>query len=365
MRIGLHVMGALLTISIVSPACARDAPGERKGTSGNGHEPDNRCLPEVGTRYDIVMLSQNGKDTPRTSSTLETDGPSTGHTVVTGDPGRPVVLMLSSYESVIWDLSNIRRDRLMGVVTSGYEAQGIQGVPKDVPVAMSHKVVRKGWTTNEWSPCAETWNALSGKEARTAAVAVGAAMGRLPSELFSVDSTGSFDLSGGPARTGWRFRNTGIRTDGVLNTVWSVMIRREGSPNTKESTRSTGVVPHHVTWDTKGDVLKESPLIEMTGPGTRRIYEPIGSLRGIDFPKIEQDPGIPPRRMNGQVRSGHVSGMQNINGKGYRYISFQEDGTMIMRSIDPEMARWVGLIVMMMAGTAMLSMWPMPIEKKT
>jgi hypothetical protein len=47
------------------------------------------------------------------------------------------VLVLSAYDPVVWDLRQIPKRRLEGVVAYGHAAQAVVGVPKNVPVRFS------------------------------------------------------------------------------------------------------------------------------------------------------------------------------------------------------------------------------------
>lgn len=61
-----------------------------------------------------------------------------GVITVAGDKkGPPVVLILSAYDPVIWDLRQVPRGRIEGVVVFGYSSQAVVGLPRDVPLRFS------------------------------------------------------------------------------------------------------------------------------------------------------------------------------------------------------------------------------------
>ena len=58
-----------------------------------------------------------------------------GRITVQADPGgNPVLLVLSAYDPVVWDLNGFPPHRLRGVLIYGYSAQGLVNLPRDVPV---------------------------------------------------------------------------------------------------------------------------------------------------------------------------------------------------------------------------------------
>jgi hypothetical protein len=58
-------------------------------------------------------------------------------TVAADRKGPPVLLVLSAYDPVVWDLRQIPNGRLEGVLAYGHAAQAVVGVPRNVPVRFS------------------------------------------------------------------------------------------------------------------------------------------------------------------------------------------------------------------------------------
>ncbi len=61
-----------------------------------------------------------------------------GHTttevdVVVGRTPRPVILVLSAYDPVVWRVGYTLRSSLVGVLVSGYHTQAVIGIPRDAP----------------------------------------------------------------------------------------------------------------------------------------------------------------------------------------------------------------------------------------
>ncbi|WP_077145194.1 hypothetical protein [Sphingopyxis sp. KK2] len=56
--------------------------------------------------------------------------------VETGDGRGPEVLILSSYEPVIWDVSAVAENDLRGIVAYGYYRPQVVGAPRDMPVRL-------------------------------------------------------------------------------------------------------------------------------------------------------------------------------------------------------------------------------------
>ena len=82
---------------------------------------------------------------------------SPGTIAVSAGNGGPLVLMLSAYEPVHWDLSGIPVGRLRGIIADGYDAGSVTGVSPDVPV----RIVARGGP-NVPSSCGEPVIAFQG-----------------------------------------------------------------------------------------------------------------------------------------------------------------------------------------------------------
>ncbi|OSM01372.1 hypothetical protein MAIT1_01310 [Magnetofaba australis IT-1] len=69
------------------------------------------------------------------SKQLEKGGPVTRQVVVKAHlPDKPVVLALTAYDPVIWRIHRSPQTTIAGVIVSGYSAQSVEGVARDVPV---------------------------------------------------------------------------------------------------------------------------------------------------------------------------------------------------------------------------------------
>ena len=112
-------------------------------------------------------------------------GPSLGWRIGTGEqnaglvqvavnsPGRPVLLVLSAYESTVWQIGWTEGTEIAGVAVTGYHAQAVAGLPPSVPVAVNDR--------NRNIDCPHFAGASSRNSAEAAAIA-----GVKPDQLLSV-----------------------------------------------------------------------------------------------------------------------------------------------------------------------------------
>jgi hypothetical protein len=57
--------------------------------------------------------------------------------VVVNEPDRPVLLVLSAYDPVVWNVGVTEGTQVLGVVCSGYHGQAVIGIDEDVPLALA------------------------------------------------------------------------------------------------------------------------------------------------------------------------------------------------------------------------------------
>lgn len=120
----------------VAPLIAVPAPPR-----GAQAEARTSCLPAAALKNaKIVSLSVYESNGPSMPFNLTGSNRSTLHSLaVTGRVAGPVVLVVSAYEPVLWDLSAVS-DQVKGVVASGYYPQAVTGISSKVPVRFSSTV---------------------------------------------------------------------------------------------------------------------------------------------------------------------------------------------------------------------------------
>jgi hypothetical protein len=115
------------------------------------------------------------------------------HTLtVTGRTNDPVILVVSAYEPLLWDLSQVS-GRVKAVVASGYYPQAVRGIPADTPVRFSSMV----GNFNGSETCARIHYAYDETgEIQTQAADIKRAIGVYPRIFYGNYSADRLDLDG-------------------------------------------------------------------------------------------------------------------------------------------------------------------------
>lgn len=104
--------------------------------SDDQRPPTGGCLNLTRNARVVALGAYEGKEP--VSFYAPNDAHEAGAIAVSGEKkGPPVVLVLSAYDPVVWDLRRVPNGRLEGVVLYGYSAQAVVGLAKGVPLRFS------------------------------------------------------------------------------------------------------------------------------------------------------------------------------------------------------------------------------------
>ncbi len=125
-----HAISGLILAAAIAPSDA-DAQSNRVPVMQPG---EAGSCPAVKPSGDVVILSMYGGSGQRAPYSLEGAQHHVSIVKVSGDKGKSdkITLVLSAYESTVWDLSEIK-NRIAGVMVYGHYPQAISGLPKSVP----------------------------------------------------------------------------------------------------------------------------------------------------------------------------------------------------------------------------------------
>jgi hypothetical protein len=135
MRSGAGLISAMMALLVPAIAISRTAPPPPVEPVRVAPFP---CLPG-GTPKDAQIIAlgayEGGGPSP---VAVAGDGHETRSIAVSGDRrGKPVILVLSAYDPVLWDLKSFPAARLKAVLFFGYHGQAVVGVRKSVIVRFS------------------------------------------------------------------------------------------------------------------------------------------------------------------------------------------------------------------------------------
>lgn len=128
-----RLVGPLLALLVLSPAAAgqvgKQDPAAQRATT---------CFPEFSLPADAVILASGAYSGRRIDFQIDQSGNAAGQIDVSVNyPGKPVVLLLSSYDPTIWNIKRSASTRIVAVHASGYHHQAIAGIERDVPQLVS------------------------------------------------------------------------------------------------------------------------------------------------------------------------------------------------------------------------------------
>lgn len=103
-------------------------------------DPKGPCLPQGATNGARIVALGAYEGGTESSFALGESTHDTGVIAVGGNSfGAPLVLVLSAYDPVVWDLRNFPTSRLRAVLVYGYHNQAVAGLPAGVPLrVVSH-----------------------------------------------------------------------------------------------------------------------------------------------------------------------------------------------------------------------------------
>lgn len=161
---------------------------------GAGH-----CLPaSIIRRSDLVVLGIYGGGGRRVAYRL--DGSRRGAEViaVAGHLARPTVLIITAYESAIWDLSGLTGQPVAAVYLAGFRAQGVVGLAPGTPVAFRQTAGNNGPHPGAAdNPCPDLRRASARPAAMSMAIRIRRYFGKWPTAFYGSNAPFSFRIGGG------------------------------------------------------------------------------------------------------------------------------------------------------------------------
>jgi hypothetical protein len=137
--VGVAAQASLALAVPPAPVIVTSDSGEglrRPHGAAQPSQPSGGCLTPSHDARIVALGAHEGKEP--VSFVAPNDPHDAGAIAVSGaKKGPPVVLVLSAYAPVVWDLRQVPKGRLEGVIAYGYSAQAVVGVPKSVPVRFS------------------------------------------------------------------------------------------------------------------------------------------------------------------------------------------------------------------------------------
>lgn len=157
------------------------------------------CFPPElfgGTAYRLYEVLADGKGRPAKIS-LSQGSPEIKAGLLeleVNSPNTPVVLLLSSYSSNLWQIRATAETKILAVALSGYETQAVMGLKPDIPVVYSSSEFN--------SHCRFDKSHRNGREAQVKKL-----LGRLPDQTISLKSGKA--LIGEPVASGQELISSG------------------------------------------------------------------------------------------------------------------------------------------------------------
>lgn len=192
---------------------------------------------------------------------------------VTGKEKGPIVLVVSAYEPILWDLSQVS-DRVRAVVASGYYPQAVKGLEPDVPVRFSSSIGK----FNGAETCAHVGYAYKGTDdIQKVATDIKRAIGVYPRIFYGAYSTSQLDVDGpGKGAAGDDFSD--IRTAVPLITADdpSSKAQMKYLPSAEDTSNDDRRL-RTVEWNDVGEVVRDEGEQKPPPSTTRRSSASTGS----------------------------------------------------------------------------------------
>ncbi|MEO6215655.1 MAG: hypothetical protein ABIO86_06470 [Sphingomonas sp.] len=204
----MFLLPALAFLQIAAPGVVAASPPLSKAAESSS---SLSCLPVGITKgAKVVALSvytaSSGREMPFLLAGSNNNSVNT--LTVTGHADDPVILVVSAYHPILWDLSQVS-GRVKAVVASGYYPQAVRGVPADTPIRFSSMV----GNFNGSETCARIHYAYdSSTEIQTQAADIKRAIGVYPRIFYGKYSVDRLDLDGPGNRTSDTIDFSDIRT---------------------------------------------------------------------------------------------------------------------------------------------------------
>lgn len=131
-----------LLLAATSPAVAQQ---DGYGAQAQAQAQVSICR-TVPIKGDLVILSMYGGKGAPAPYAIDSDSNGAHAVSVTGTGSGKITLVLTAYESTVWDLSAIK-DRVAGVMAYGNSPQAISGLPASIPATFMHILGNKDAST--------------------------------------------------------------------------------------------------------------------------------------------------------------------------------------------------------------------------
>ena len=136
------VLGKAWLAAMLATGMVSGLPGDLHAASipGDvGEEVTCSIAHRLPANFEVYHVGTYGGTSPL-GQFIELDN--SGHEVKKADvlvnyPDRAIVLVLSAYDPVVWNLAWVPGSTIVGVVLSGYHGQAIVGIPKSIPLILT------------------------------------------------------------------------------------------------------------------------------------------------------------------------------------------------------------------------------------
>ena len=176
---------------------------------------DPGSCPAVQPKGDVVILSMYGGSGQQAPYSFEGTQHQVSIVKVTADKNKrdKVTLVLTAYESTVWDLSDIK-DRIAGIMVYGYYPQGISGIPKSIPAVFQTVTGPENIRVSSNSICFPGYVHSDMYKIQRQAKSVQAILGGVhPRRWYGGYKPAAFNIDGGSAKAPTPVPASSVRTN--------------------------------------------------------------------------------------------------------------------------------------------------------